>query len=490
MGPDFESQSAGRRAGGASTPHGAKMRRLCRLLFAGLVTLILAAAPVVAAEPTICMPNQYPSPTVKQPASADLFDQDYPWNMNTLTGDWGGLRSRLAQSGIVVEGRYVAVLMDNTQGGFDTGFFGGEPLGVTATVDMDKFANVDGGTLFFDWEFFSWYNGRFPNNDQFDPTGSYVGINTNLLDGDDRGLNHIAQLYYEQSLADDCLSFTFGKMDANVPFAVVQAAGAFQNSIAMFTSTLNPFIPSYENEATALVARAGDINYVSTKFGWFDGTSAAYDPVTGKSGPDTGPRGPSTFFNNKGNWFLISQTDFAWTVNETLPGSIGAGAWLQTGLTATAGTNKDGVRDVPGCYLQWQQIVWAPSEDVANNGGGLAYYGQFGWSDPNKNPIHWSLMTGVSATGVLRGRPADAAGLMFAYSRFTDDPAIYQSTRRNGQPGPSGGSELSIESLYIWQTTSWSYVQPGIMWVANPGGGDPAPLNDDLVLYLLVGVEL
>ncbi|MDG2381116.1 MAG: carbohydrate porin [Pirellulaceae bacterium] len=435
-------------------------------------------------------PDQYPSPTGKLPASGHQFDADYSWGANTLTGGWWGMRSELAQRGIVFGARYVPLLMDNYTGGFDNGFFGGGPLGITATVDTERLAGVEGGTLFFDWEFFSWYNGRFSANHQFDPTGSYVGDNTNLPTGDTKGLNQIAQLYYQQAVWDEHVKIVFGKIDANVPFLAVQAAGGFQNSIAMFSSTLNPFLPTYQNEATALVVSTQLTESVVGKLGWFDGTTAAFDPNSGNSGPATGPRGPSTFFDNDGNWFLITEWDVTWQLDDRRPGSAGVGAWLQTGLTATAGTNTSGVRDVPGWYAQWQQIVWSPSAEVAADGGGIACYGQFGWSDPAKNPVHWSLMTGFSATGLFPDRPADAVGIMFGYTDFTSDAAIYQSTQKNGVPGPSGGHELSLESFYIWYWTSWSYVQPGVMWINAPGGGDPAPLKDDFMSYLLVGFEL
>lgn len=459
-----------------------------------LATMALAAvwpgSASFAQHLTSRRPDQYPSPTVKVPASGHQFDADYSWAENTITGDWFGWRSELAQHGIVFGIRYVPILMDNYSGGFDTGFFGGGPLGVTTTIDTERLVGHDGGTLFIDWEYYSWYNGRFPVNGEFDPTGSYVGVNTNLLDGDTNKLNQIAQLYYQQSMYDDALTWLFGKVDANVPFAAVQAAGAFQNSIAMYTSTLNPFIPTYPNESTALVVSADLTEETTGKFGWFDGTTAAFDPTTGASGPATGPRGPSTFFNNDGNWFLVTEWDLNWQLDACRPGSAGAGAWLQTGRTATAGTNTAGVSDVPGWYLQWQQTIWSPNESIASDGGGVAYFGQFGWSDPHKNPVHWSLMTGVSATGVFSHRPADAAGLMFAYSDFTSNSGIYQSTQRNGAPGPSGGHELSLESFYIWQWQSWSYLQPGVMWINSPGAGDPAPLDDDVLAYLLVGFEL
>lgn len=469
-----------------------RLRLIAKATLVRWVSLLVCHAlfpSLFAAECRIDLPNQFPSPTVKVPCPEKEFDADYPWYANTLTGDWGGWRGDLAQNGVVFDIRYVSLMLDNWEGGFDTGFFGGGPLGITTTLDAERLIGLQGGTVFFDWEFNNRLNGRFPPNGQFDPTGSYIGVDTNLFDSDHSKLNQVAQLYYQQLLCDDDLAVTFGKMDANVPFASVQAAGAFQNSSAMYTPTLNPFLPTYPNEATGLVIRATVSDTVEGKFGWFDGTTAAYDPVTGQSGPATGPRGPETFFHNDGHWLLMTQWELSWQLDSTRPGYVGVGAWVQTGVSATAGNYTDGVRDVPGWYIEWQQTLWSPSAAISDNGGGVMYFGQFGWSDPDKNPVHWSIMTGVSATGVFACRPADAAGLLYTLADFTDNPGVYQSTLPNGLPGPSGGSEQAIEAFYLWQWTSWSYVQPGIMWIGTPGGGSPAPLNDDLVGYLLVGVE-
>jgi porin len=473
------------------------MLALCQrwsVRFAAAFALGSLAAAALGAEPRIDRPNQYPSPSVAHTAIDGAFDADYPWVENTLTGDWGGWRPELAAQGVVFDIGYVSLLMANTHGGFDTGFVGSGPLGITATIDTEQFCGHEGGTFFVDWEFNHWYNGQFPPGGTFDPTGSFVGVNTNFMDSDVARLNQIAQLYYEQALLEGEALVAFGKMDANVRFASVNAAGAFQNSIAMYTSTLNGFIPTYPNEATALVATVGDPNSLVGQFGWFDGTTAAIDPATGLTGPDTGPRGPRTFFDNQGHWWLVAQADASWHVSETQPGTAGAGVWMQTGRSATRGTNPDGstpdgVTDIPGWFVQWQQVLWAPSQDIADDGGGVAYFGQVGWSDPHKNAVHWSLMTGFSATGVFTDRPADAVGIMFARSEFTDDPTVYRSIERSGQRGPSGGSETSLETFYLHQMTSWSYIQPGVMWIVTPGGGDPAPLSDAVVVYGLVGVE-
>jgi hypothetical protein len=48
--------------------------------------------------------------------------------------------------------------MDNTHGGFDTGFCGAGPLGITTTIDVDTLLNLEGGRLFFDREFNHWIN--------------------------------------------------------------------------------------------------------------------------------------------------------------------------------------------------------------------------------------------------------------------------------------------------------------------------------------------
>jgi len=433
-------------------------------------------------------PNQYPSPTVKVPAKKEIFTTD-AWTENKLTGDWAGLRNKMAEYGLALDILYAAVIMQNSHGGFDSGMVGGGPLGITATVDTENLMGLKGGTLFVDWEFYNWYNQRYAPEDTFDPSGSYVGVNTNFIDSDDSILNQLAQLYYRQSFMDDQLALTLGKMDANAPFVSVEAAGAFQNSISMFTPTLNAFIPTYPNESTAVMGEISKSDFFTFKAALFDGTSAAYDASTGVTGPATGPRGPETFFHNDGHWWVVAQMDFNWKINEELSGSLGLGGWIQTGRVATQGLDQAGVSDVPGWYIQWQQTLWALNKDLAQDGGGLVFFGQFGWSDPDKNPVHWSLMTGFSATGFMPKRPADSVGVMFAYSKFTENPGIYQSTQRNGSPGSTGGAESSIEAYYIAQWTSWSYLQPGVMWIHTPGGGDPAPLRDDILLYVVLGIN-
>ncbi len=128
-------------------------------LTTALAVIVVLPAVGLAGDVTIDQPNRYPSPTVKQPADASMFD-GYDWGENTLTGDWGGWRSQWAEQGVVFGIQYVSVMMQNTHGGFDTGFVGGGPLGINAPlkdtlgvgpmqkIDIEFFADNPGRWFF------------------------------------------------------------------------------------------------------------------------------------------------------------------------------------------------------------------------------------------------------------------------------------------------------------------------------------------------------
>lgn len=83
-------------------------------------------ARAVCCAPTIphkTTPIKNFSPSVKQPASKDKFDDEYPWWGNTLSGDWRGWRDDVAARGIVFDIHYVSLPVNNVHGRFDIEFF-------------------------------------------------------------------------------------------------------------------------------------------------------------------------------------------------------------------------------------------------------------------------------------------------------------------------------------------------------------------------------
>ena len=475
-----------------STMHGAPTILLAMyLLTAGQVTGAKKDTNATGDDSVSQPPNQYPPITSVEPAAAvdPAAYEDWPWNSSGITGGWCGVRRTLIDDGIRFNGAYSALLFDNLRGGFDTGFFGSGITQIELTVDTDTAMELDGGQVFLNVAQMTWYNGRFQPTGSFSPTGSRIGVDGNFPSQERSWSAQLNQFYWRQSLDEGRLHVAIGKIDANVTFAGVNAANGFQNGLAANPATLDEFLPTYPNPAIGLqidLELAQDLN---VHFGWWDGTTAAFDPVTGQVGPATGNQGLGSFFDDADHWFLISQLDVDWRTGTRTPGGVSLGGWLQTGLSATSGNSTSGVENVPGWYLTLEQTIWSRNEKNAGLGGGIQLFGSIGWSPASKNAQNWSMMAGVSATGVIPGRNSDALGVMIGTTIFSDDVEIFRSTTIDGNPGPGGGRESIAEVFYRLQLTPAMMIQPGIEWVIDPGGGDPTQLDDALSGYLAVMIQ-
>ena len=441
-------------------------------------------------------PNPMFSPTVAQINLTKGTWQDWPWEASGLTGDWLGLREHLQDNGVFIDGLYSIFLNENFSGGLETGDFSGGILSASMTVDTKELLGHPDGLFFINLQHWDWYSSYYDIAGSFVPIPNYTGVNGNLPDN--ASMNQISQLYYSQHLFDGLLNVAFGKQDGANIFSNIPGAGAFMYSAAGYSATLNPYIPSWPYEATALTAIVNFNEDICASFGWFDGSMAGLNEKRSPLGnlvytpaPNPGSRGPSTFFDNQGHWFLITEWGVNWQIGERdLPGALCAGGWLQTGRTQTGGTLDagPGVENVPGTYLSLSQTLWAPSKSYAALGGGILAFGQFGWSDPDKNAVHWTLMGGISATGVIPGRPMDILGVLGAFTGFSDNPGTWQSTTPSGGLGPPGGSETAFEAFYRLQLTPWFALQPGIEWLGTPGGGDPSQIEDSVMGYLMIEI--
>jgi porin len=72
------------------------------------------------------------------PSFADESAEDSIWTRDHLLGDWGGLRSGLAEHGIYVDLRLTQIYQDVTDGGVDTGSEYGGVMDYIVNVDAEK----------------------------------------------------------------------------------------------------------------------------------------------------------------------------------------------------------------------------------------------------------------------------------------------------------------------------------------------------------------
>lgn len=94
----------------------------------------------------------------------------------------------------------------------------------------------------------------------------------------------------------------------------------------------------------------------------------------------------------------------------------------------------------------------------------------------------FQLNAGLNYKGLFPGRTKDRTMLHFIYGDISRDYA--RSVRRPG--GNLAESEKVLEFGHRFQVTSWSYFQPDIQYVIDPGGtGD---IDDALVIGAQMGV--
>jgi porin len=83
------------------------------------------------------------------PSRADEAAPDAPkgfWDRDTLTGDWGGLRTDLAERGIKVGAAYTAEALGNASGGIRRRAVGNALLQVDVDADLEQAVGWTGCT--------------------------------------------------------------------------------------------------------------------------------------------------------------------------------------------------------------------------------------------------------------------------------------------------------------------------------------------------------
>ena len=149
------------------------------------------------------------------------------------TGDWGGVRSRLEELGLTISAENVLEYSEVFDGGVEREDSFRNLFTLGAELDLEAAVGLHGGTFFIQYLSVSAENGGTGD------AGDIQGF-TNIEN--DRSLDVIYELWYEQLFADGCVRVKVGKVDANSEFAYVapmqdfSAAGELTNSSAICQS--------------------------------------------------------------------------------------------------------------------------------------------------------------------------------------------------------------------------------------------------------------
>ncbi len=386
-----------------------------------------------------------------------------------LTGDWGGARAFLEESGFLVSAENVFEYSSVIDGGVNEGDSSRNLFVADLEVDTETLFGLKGGTFFV--QFLSVTAETGGSGDAGDLQG-YTNIESEST------LNVLYELWYQQVWLNERVRVKAGKVDANTEFAYVAplqdytAAGELTHSSAGFQPTIAGF-PSYPDPAMSvnlfLTPYQGNEIQFAVGYGLYDG-------ATGVDGIATGARGPSSFISSSesDDYFHISEGQFSWDeAGPCFGGSVSVGGYYHTGDWETfPGGIKHGTA---GFYATLQQQLTAPDEDDADRG--LYLFGQYGYGDDEVVDVEQVYSAGAVQNGAGRFRPGDLIGVYASYADLSDDAAAGFEK-----------DELAIEAIYRFMITPAVSIQPGVKYILNPSGD--ASVDDAVVGQLRLGIVL
>jgi porin len=356
---------------------------------------------------------------------------------DTLTGDWGGARPWLAEHGITLQPRLTQFYQGMTSGEGGPSFAYGSKADLLLHADLSKLGLWRGLslTIHAEYNFGESLNGR---------GGTLIPVNTALqfpgIEGADAF--DLSSFYVGQTFGDDVVSLRVGKLNivdlyASKPFQGGAGIDSFWN--LTFAAPPSGTVPAY------LLGALLSVRTEVATFGlWlYDPTSVAnksvfdqpfHDGVTIRGSVEF----PFTIAGRAGHLGFVGTYS---TKNGTDLNTLD-GVPVPAPPPGTPGIKNN--RYYFG--YTFNQYLYQ-SEQNPKEGVGL--FGQFGISDGNPNPLHWSVFVGVGGTGLIPGRSRDNWGAGYYYD------ALSSALKESLAPQQTIRDEQGWEIFYNFAVTPW-----------------------------------
>ena len=401
----------------------------------------------------------------------------------TMTGDWGGLRTRLENDGIKISGHYVSETAGNPVGGLEQGgaYTGEAGLGIDIKSGI---LGWDGGT------FHALITERAGSNLSKDKIGNILTVQEVYGDGQ---TTRITQLSYEQTLFSGMLDIEAGRMNVENDFATSPkyfGTGLycnFQNNsicgtpiaapinsngyVAYPASSYGAKVKFYPQKNVYIETGAYEVNpslYGSSngfKFGP-SGAVGVFTPVevgvTPYFGGLAGNYRVGLYYDNSSNTTAVGQATRFLPANSplisTLPMEMRSGRY--------------------GGWVQADQEIQGDTEGKK----GTVLFSAFEWGDRATALITWYGEAGLVRNGTFAGRDNDSVAVGFALANINSALLAFEKT--HGTAGTA--QEMMVEVNYGVAIAPWLNVRPGVQYVMHPDG--EAERRNALVLTLKSGV--
>lgn len=398
------------------------------------------------------------------------------WQQDTLTGDWGGLRGKLADQGIVVGLQEQSELWGNMSGGLKTGVVYDGLTTASVQLDLDRLVGWTGATFFVDAY---QIHGR-------GPSGNLVGNQQIVSNIEATRGTKLYALWLEQKLFSGRMTIRIGQEGANDQMMITQYGALFLNSSFGFpglpASDLPSGGPNYPLATPFVRAEYQATDQLTLVGAVFNG-----DPAPPGSGdPQLRDAGGTAF---RVNDHVLAFTELWYAINQDagLPGTYKLGAWYDSAHFADqifdsnglslANPASDGIaRAHSGSFALYgiaDQMLW---KKPGTKDQGLAGFLLMMGGPGSDNLSNLFVEGGINWKGMFPGRDNDTFGLGVAYLGIS--PAARQFSQDvvafTGKGTAYSSNETVLEATYAYQIAPWWTMQPDLQYVINPGANVPS----------------
>lgn len=404
-----------------------------RDVIAIVIILPVLACVATTSSPALAQALSAQASVATQSASTPDF-----WHRDRLSGEWMGLRNRLANEGISIGLSLALDGFDNFLGGKKSGQTGASTVDVSADINTKELFGLNGGNFHIDLE----------NHAGGNPSRTLVG-DLQVFDRlSFRSYLQIFELWYQQKFFGGKLSIKIGKADANRDFAVVSNGQMFLNSSAQLAPTLFvlPTTPA-PMAGISVFYRPNPILYVN--LGIYNANRGDdYLIFVGN---------PQDYQPTSGGVLAIGESGLTWShlLRLGYEGDFRLGVWGHTGkFSKLNGGFRYGAE---GFYSILDQTLWKPPA-ARDSQRGVRAFVEYGHTERSVAAIYQHLGGGISWTGPFPSRPDDIIGFDPQCAFLSPDADFPHSY------------ELALEAFYRANLTGWLNFEPDLQYIVNPGG--------------------
>lgn len=398
-----------------------------------------------------------------------------PHPRDTLTGDWGGLRTQLKDKGLSIRADYVSETFSAMRGG--------QRRGTTYVQQLRGGIDLDLGTIA------GWSGALFhlTLNDRrgVGLSSDYVGNRLPIQEAAGGYYTRLGEFSLEQNLAGSGLNLRLGYFAMGNDLGGM-AIGCYLVNAAFCAHPLslsgNSGWYNYPNARWSAAVRFRPRSDFAIRTGIYQVNPRlneehnAFRPFAGGT---TGVLLPLEVEYDPG----------AAEGSRLLPGHYKLGAYYDT---SSAARQADGgtVRGRYGVYLLADQMILREG----GGGRGLSIFGQFTASPRASAQITRWYAGGLVKTGTFRGRDADTIALGIVHSQVNPRlrRAHFDTVSLPGGPGsfasmPAG--ETAIELSYGLPLNKWLSLRPDVQYIIDPGAFSMRSVDDALAVGAQVKVQ-